>query len=187
MYGSSTFKWVHGKWDHLGFLKTTNIPLSDADAAVGVIPRGTWFDYEAGSIEEAALGSGNAIGVTVQDLDHLGMTGLQAFQDFSIGKLDRNILKPRPVSLRRPVSGAEMEVEGLGTALPGNLVCTSGTGSISSGTARKTELSVLNGCLRVAQSGDIVLAIMEDANLTPEAVGNVRILIRATGAGYVNP
>ena len=181
MYGSDTFKWVYGKWDHYGTLKTDNVPLGPAAPDEGTLPRGTMLDISASDEEQAALGSGSAIGVMVQDIDNEGLTGLQGFQDFSIGKLDRNVKKGRPVSLRVPVPGAFLEFEGDGAANPGNLVATSGTGSISSGTAKGVELSCLNGCLYVAQSGDTVFFHMEKADVTPENAGNTRVRVKAVG------
>jgi len=79
-----------------------------------------------------------------------------------------------------------MEFEGLGTLGVGNLVVTSGTGSISSSTAKRTELSVTMGSLRVAQSGDTVLYLMEKADVTLTTVGNVRVRVKAVGH-YLNP
>jgi len=182
MYKSDTFQWVWGKWDHYGTLKTTLLPI----ATGAVVPRGTHLDIASTDEHEAALGSGSAIGIMVQDLDEEGLTGLQGFQDFTIGKLDRNVKQPRPVSLRVPHVGAMMEFEGLGTLGVGNLVVTSGTGSISSSTAKRTELSVTMGSLRVAQSGDTVLYLMEKADVTLTTVGNVRVRVKAVGH-YLNP
>lgn len=182
MYGSLTFQIVFGKWDHYGTLETNNIPLPDG----AVIPRGTHFDVSAGDEHEAALASGSAVGVTVQDIDADGLTGLQGFQDFTIGKVDRNVKRGRPVSLRVPNLGAVLEFEGLGTCGVGNLVVTSGTGAISASTAKGVELSAYQGSLYIAQSGDVVLYLMEDSSLTPATVGNVRVRVKAVGH-YLNP
>jgi hypothetical protein len=101
-----------------------------------------------------------------------------------IGKMDLPISKGQAVTVRRPRPGAILEFEGLGTAIPGNLVCTSGTGALSSGTARRTPLSFLNGCIREAQTGDFVQAILVEPNLTAETSGNLRIRIEII-QGYI--
>lgn len=178
MYGSSTFKSVWGKWDHYGTLKTTNVPLGPADPDDGELPRGTFLDIDPTDETEAILASGNAVGLTVQDIDNEGLTGLQGYQDFTIGKLDRNVKKGRPVSLRNYYPGAFLEFEGKGAAAPGNLVATTGTGALSTGTAKGTELSFLNGSIRAAQSGDNVFMLMEKADVTPETGGNVRVRVK---------
>lgn len=70
----------------------------------------------------------------------------------------------------------EIEVEGE----PGNagLLFTSGTGAITTGTAVGTALSFTSGKLYAAQGGDEVFYRLS-AQITPETVGNVRILAEA--------
>jgi hypothetical protein len=184
MFGSKLFRPLHGKWEHFGTLKTNQVWLSATNPNAGLLPRGTFLDMHATIADEAALASGNAMGCLVEDLDADGTTSVQSYYNRSLGvgtPLETPIKKGQAVSLRRFYGGAGAEFEGLGTAVPGNLVCTSGTGAISAGTARKTRLSVLNGCLRVAQTGDIVIALVEKADLTPNIPGNVRIEVRFTG------
>lgn len=184
MFGSKFFRPLHGKWEHFGTLKTNYVWLSATDANKGTLPRGTFLDMHATIADEAVLASGNAMGCMIEDMDESGTTSVQSFYNRTLGvgtPLESPIKKGHAISLRRFYGGAGAEFEGLGTAIPGNLVCTSGTGAISAATARKTRLSVLNGCLRVAQSGDIVVALLEKADLTPNVVGNVRIEVRFTG------
>jgi hypothetical protein len=181
MFGASHYKFVSGKWDHIGYSTTEDIALpSNGDA----LKKGTWVDHKNGDDSRIVLASGHSIGFTTQDLTTDGQTSLQSFKDRMIGKMDLPISKGQAVTVRRPRPGAILEFEGLGTAIPGNLVCTSGTGALSSGTARRTPLSFLNGCIRKAQTGDFVQAILVEPNLTAETSGNLRIRIEII-QGYI--
>lgn len=181
MFGSKLFKPYWGKWDHFGVLKTNHVWLSASNADAGTLPKGTFLDFHPTIEGEAVLASGNFVGMLIEDMDQSGVLSVQSYYDRSIGRVENPLRKGTAVSLRRFYAGGMAEFEGLGVSAPGNLVITSGTGAISAATARKTELSTHNGGLRVAQSGDIVIALMEKANLTPEIAGNVRIRIRFTG------
>lgn len=64
--------------------------------------------------------------------------------------------------------GEEVEVEGT------DLILTSGTGAITTGTAVGTKLSFLNGKFRVAQSAEYAQFRLV-AQMTPITVGQVRI------------
>lgn len=180
MWGSDLFRQVNGNWDHVGTV-TAALP------AGFTYPIGTHLQYkpvDASSDDEsqAVLASGLAVGFMTQPMDDNGLEGDASFKKMALGLKNLPLKNGSEVSLRRPGLHAEMEFEGSGTALPGNLVCTSGTGAIATSTALKTELSVLNGCLRQAQSGDFVMYILENAKVTPEAdAANVRIRVRAVG------
>ena len=66
----------------------------------------------------------------------------------------------------------------------GQVLITSGTGAITTSTAQQTELSVLNGRWRVAQSGDVVRGRV-DCQVPPLAnAANVAIRINGV-SGYV--
>lgn len=182
MFGSTLFQWVHGQIEHIGYYGTTNLALPDSSVNSGVLPKGTFVDGSADDTPdnaEAVLASGSGfLGVLVQDVDTEGLTGDSGFKKFTIGKLDNPVKQGAKVSIRKPMPNGQAEFEGLGTAQPGNLVCTSGTGSLSSGTAKETELSLFNGALRVAQTGDLVVAHMMNANVTPKTSGNLRIRVK---------
>jgi hypothetical protein len=62
---------------------------------------------------------------------------------------------------------------------------TSGTGAITVSTALETQLSLMNGRWRVAQTGDIIRGILK-AQLVPlVASSNVRIKIKRENGGAV--
>lgn len=176
MYGSSTFKWVWGKWNHIS-LGTTYLAMPSVSTTP--LPIGTPVEYKSGDTEEAVLASGKPVGIITERIDASGTTSDARFKSVMIGERNIPIKTGTQVAVRVPQLNALLEFEGLGAAAPGNLVCTSGTGAISTSTANGTELSAQNGSIRVAQTGDIVFAKMEVANLTPETVGNVRIRVSA--------
>lgn len=184
MFGSAKVKFLYGSWHHVGTMDTSELTLPAVGINDEILPKGTWVDQKDGNEFVMRLASGHAKGFLTQDVSADGQTDLQSFKDRTIGKKDLPIKKGQHVSVRVPDAGAEIEFEGLGEAVPGNLVCTSGTGNIASGAARNTELSFHNGCIRIAQTNDIVQALLQDAALTPEVVGNRRIRIRMV-AGYV--
>jgi len=170
MFGTPYFIQKTGGWSPVGYLRTNRLYLPTG-VTVG---KGTWMAEDA-STKEMQYASGVQIGYMTQDMTLEGQGSLQAFKDRAIGKKDIPATKGQAITLRVPNAGSEIEVEGLGEAGVGNLLVTSGTGSISTGTARKTELSTIMGSTRVAQSGDIVMGLVLDANLTPYTAGNVRI------------
>lgn len=182
MWGNNRVRWTNGGFHSIGFLKTTELAITnaDADSATGVIKRGKLMDYKAGSIELMAYGSGYFEGILTEDVSLNGLGGDAGFKNFTIGKLDNPKKRGAAVSIRVPHPGAECEFEGgpADTAIVDNLVCTSGTGAIAANTARLTELSVLNGCWRKAQAGEHVMALLLDANLVPETASNIRMRVR---------
>lgn len=185
MFGSPYVKYISGEWYHYGVMTTEELPIPDGVT----LTKGTWLNPKNGTDDTIAqLASGVALGFATQDMDNEGHTSLQAFQDVSIGKQDIPIKKGQAMTVRVPNTNSRLEFEGAGAAVPGNLVCTSGTGAIASNTAKDTELSFLNGCIRKAQTGDIVQLLLETAALTAEnpndGDANVRIRVRVVG-GYV--
>lgn len=179
MFGSPYVKFIHGNWHHYS-LTTGELAIPSGVT----LTKGTWC-AERGTSGAAVLASGaGAVGFMTQDVNAEGQTSLQSYKDRTIGKLDLPMAAgaDKAVTLRVPDANAVMEFEGDGTAIPGNLVCTSGTGALSSSTAAKTPLSFFNGAIRIAQSGDVAQLILLDASLTPEISGNTRIRVQAVGA-----
>lgn len=177
-FGTSTFKWLGGdNYTSIGFLKTTNLGLSDDDADVGVIQKGKFMDYAEGSVEEMMFGSGRALGMLQQAVSKDGTTDDAGFKNRTIGKLDLPTKRGAAVSIMVPRPMSEAEFEGDGEAIIDNLVATDGSGAIADDTPRGTQLSVLNGCLYEAQEGDFVIALLQDAGLEPETEGNLRIRV----------
>lgn len=173
MFGSNFFKIVNGSHKAVGYMTTENFVIPEGVT----IPKGTIVDSLTGDDTKQVFASGQGIGHTTQDVTLEGQTSLSEFKNRVIGKRDLPIKIGQAVTVRQFDPGAELEMEGLGAAGPGNLVATTGTGAISDSTARKTELSAHIGSLRVAQTGELVMYHMEDAGLTPYTEGNVRVRI----------
>lgn len=182
MFGSDYFKIANGTWDHVGYLAASGLP----NIGTGVYRKGTLVDQKADNEHVAVLATGRVLGLITQDIDENGLDNDAGFKNFTIGKLDNPIKRSvNRITARRMAPGSHLEYEGLGAALPGNLVATSGTGAIASNTARGTELSVLNGCIMIAQSGDIVSYHLLKADLVPVAdAGNLRILVEKIPNSY---
>lgn len=181
MFGSDLVKNIIGSWGHVGYLTTDALAIP-ADT---VIPKGTWMQEKTGVLVAGKMeyASGGAVGYTTEDIiSSGGLVSNDRFRDRWLGNHNLAVVQSatRPVSLRVPHQGAEVEFEGAGTAIPGNLVCTSGTGALAAGTAVKSELSLHNGCIRLAQTGDVVRMILLEAGLTVESaiVGALRIRVR---------
>lgn len=181
MFGSAQHKYLYGDWHHIGTMASTELALP-ADGTP--LPKGTWIQAKNGDEFMMALASGHAAGFLTQDISAEGHESLQAFKDRTIGKFDLPVKKGQMVSLRVPHSESLMEFEGVGAAVPGNLVCTTGTGAIASNAAVNAELSFFNGCIRLAQAGDIVTLLLKQADLTPEVTGRRRIRVEKV-SGYV--
>ena len=187
MFGSKYFQFISGSWEHVGYLSTELVHLPLASVNGGVLPKGTWLAPVAPDNDsQAVLASGYSYGFMTQDLSLEGHTSLQSYKDRMIGKFDLPISQGQNVSLRRPNNNAIMEFRGTGTAQPGNLVCTSGTGSLSASSARGAKLSFLNGCIRTAQSGDIAQLILLDAeDVVIDGVTNLQIRVQRYDAGVI--
>lgn len=181
MWGTKLCRMVNGNWDHVGTLHTS-LPAGvtyPAGTHLGYQVTGTYNDNE----DVAVLASGFAIGFTTQDIDDDGSIGDNSFKNQFLGLQNIPVRNGLEISLRRMSLNAEVEFEGVGGALPGNLVATTGTGAITGTTARHTELSVFNGALRVAQTGDLVMYVLENPNMAVESdlVGARRIRVRRVG------
>ncbi len=159
---------------------STSLALSEADANVGTLLSGSLVDYAADSDSVWAHITGRALGFLMDDINLYGTMDEVAYRKWGIGDIWNipkargamvNIMLPRPHSL--------MLFEGVGAAAINNLVVTSGTGLLSAATARGSELSVIKGGLRLAQTDEMVFAHLEQANLTPLAdPGNLRIRVK---------
>lgn len=182
MFGSKNFQWLSGGYHHVS-VKTTDLPITeaDADSATGVLQRGKLVNYKANDITELAFTTGMAIGMLTRNINKLGQNNDEGFKNFSIGLTDLPFRRGLAVSVRVPQVGAQAIFEGTGVASVDNLVVTSGTGAIASGTTRLTELSCIKGGLYIAQTGDMVLALLDQANLTPLTGGQLRIRVRFVG------
>lgn len=188
LFGSTRFKHVSGKYDKIGFLKTTNLSLSDAGANLGTLKRGKLVDFADNSEVEMKLGGvGGAMGFLENNITLDGTTDLQGFKDLTIGKQDLPRKKGEAVSILVPMPGSVWEVEGLGAGPIDVLLITSGTGAISAATPIGTMLGVVSGAFRIAQvnaspaASDVVVARIVSANLTPENAGEVRLRIEWLG------
>lgn len=183
MIGCKEVKPVSGSWTHHGYMTTEHVFIPGST----ICPRGTFLMASPTDDTKAVLASGDAVGFITQELDNYGQLSdaarLRAAE--GVGKMPGDWPVRRgsdmAITCRRMHDGGQVEFEGSGVAAPGNVVCTSGTGSLSTGTTRKTELSLHNGCIRVAQTGDKVIMSLLQANLTPETAGRLRIRVEFVG------
>lgn len=183
MFGSLLFRIVNGRWETEGYRKIV-IPYTIPGGVI--IPKGTWIDEdvtsEATLETQGVLASGHGIGFMTQDMNQNGLLDDTGFKNFSIGKLDNPVANGTVVSLRKPTLGAELEYEGGGVVGGGNLVCTSGTGALALNTARLTQLSVLAGSLRQAQTGDNIMFELLDTGLAKAvSTSDMRCRVRYLG------
>jgi len=192
MFGHQYFRWLMGEFDRVNGT-TADVNLSDADANAGELGVGIMLDYKADSHLALAFVTGSAIGFTTQAIDQYGTTSAAVYRNLDVREksgipfIQVPVKKGQPIALSVPRPHSMAEFEGLGAASYGNRVITATTtGFLSSSTARRTPLSVERGGWKEAQSGELVLAFMEQANLTPYTAGNVRIRIKFT-APYLKP
>ena len=186
MFGSNYFQWLLG--DVMLMQRqsggTSNLNLSNADAAVGTLRAGTMVEFTAGYTDRFSFVTGSAIGFITQPINE---TGLESATEFRKRALQPNgyqsyetpVKKGDNVAVTIPHPNSQAIFEGTGVAAYGNLVITSGTGALADSDARFTELSVNRGGWYKAQTGDLVLALLEDPALTPVADdSNLRIRVR---------
>lgn len=172
---------------HISYLATTELPLSnaDADSLTAVLPLAKMVDYKDNSETLMKLGSGNALGILTQPISYYGTKDDAGFKKLTVGGFpDIPATRGQCVGVFCPFPGIEAIFEGAvdisggnGPAIDG-LVIKTGTGAIASGTTLNTALSVLNGAWRQAQTGDIVLGMLRQANLTPNNTGEIRIRVQ---------
>lgn len=186
MFGSSVFKPVlDAGHHHVGYLTTEHLVVPTG----GTLTKGTWVRASESDEQKSVLASGYALGVLTQDITEEGHESLQAFKDKMIGKKDLPVKVGQAVSIRSYHVGSQLEFEGDGEAVPGNLVCTEGSGEeLTDSDAVNTQLSFLNGCIKKAEAGDMVQLHLMDPGLTPETEGNLRIRVEVVSPyPYVAP
>lgn len=182
MFGSNLFQWLSGEFYNINAL-TTDLPITEADpdAATGFLQRGKMVNYKANDITKLAFTTGNAMGILTRNISLNGINNDEGFKNFTIGLTDLPLRRGLAATVRVPNPNAQAIFEGSGAASYDTLVITATTtGYLSSSTARGTQLTVEKGGWRTAQSGEFVLAILEQANYTPYTGGNVRIRVRFT-------
>jgi len=181
MYGNNKFKWLSGdEFKSIGICSTSGLALSDSDSndATAVLNTGLMVDAVL-STKVLSIVNGKATGFITQKVSLNGIESLQGFRDFTIGKLDLPIKKGAPVTIHVPDPGTYAEYEGLGASSIGNFVITAtDTGSLQTNTARGTALSVKKGGWYIAQPGDMCIAHLETASITPVTSGNRRICVK---------
>ena len=169
--------------DYLGFL-SQNVILN-ANGQV-VFPDGTATGTTA--VQPALIAGFPAVG---GPLGSIPVANLFEQMVMGYGNLPAQI--GTAVSLRNVLPGALIEIEGepsigaFSYAGYSQLLVTSGTGAITTSTAQETQLSVMNGRWRVAQTGDVVRGILKSQLVPFVASSNVRILIKLEAGGAVAP
>jgi hypothetical protein len=186
-FGSNNFQLLSDPSKYNGtmvsFLKTTNLPLSHADAnsPTAVLQCGKMVDYAAASEAELRFNTGYAVGILANFISLNGTTDDAGFKKLTLGGFpDLPAKRGLPCGVFCPFPGVEAIAEGAGDTggnMIDHLVIKTGTGALSGGTTDLTELSVINGAWRAAQSGDFVLALFRQS-LTPLLAGNIRIRLR---------
>lgn len=181
MYGNNKFKWLSGReFKAIGICSTSGLALADSDSnhPTAVLEIGLMVDAVL-STKVLSIVNGKATGFLSQRVSLNGITDNQGFRDFSIGKLDLPVKKGAPVSIHIPDPNTYAEFEGLGASSIGNFVITAtDTGALQTNTARGTALSVKKGGWYIAQPGDMCLAHLETASITPVTSGNRRICVK---------
>lgn len=183
-FGTNYFSWHLGEGFNRRSGTTANLNLSNADADVGLLRSGTLVDFTAGYTDRFSFVAGSALGFITQPINQDGIESAtefrkRALQPKGYASYETPIKKGASVTIIVPEPNDEAIYEGEGVTAYGNLVVTSGTGAITDATARRTPLSVSRGGLYVAQSGDLVIAHMEQADLTPLVdPANVRVRVR---------
>ena len=191
-FGSTRCQFLTPKnFFEIGYLKTTELPLSAADAnsPTAALRIGKMVDFKDNSETEMKFGTGYAVGLLTRPVSLKGFLDTQiqlrnAQLGTAGGSEDIPVTRGLPVTIQCPLPGAEAIFEGAAditsavTAAIDHLVVKTGTGAIGAGTALNTLLSVVNGAWRIAQTGDFALAMLRQSNYTPVNAGEVRIRVR---------
>lgn len=196
MFGTKYARMVSGRWHHVGYLMTSGLPVSlsvrVADAASNgsnssdkIIPKYTLVVPQVTNEFSMVLSSGYAMGVLTQDVSAEGLLGGTGFKNIVIGKYDNPVKQGGYVSIRTPALKTQWEIEGLGDAVPGNLLRTTGGPAIDGATTFMKALTSINGCLQEATTGDVIVAYFHRL-LTPLVdSGNTRALVEWAGGNHV--
>lgn len=180
MFKNNHFQPHWGEFRVFGTGLTTDLPITEAapDSATlesieGKLVDINWADYKLRyttgkcfAIMERRI-SLNGIKTDAQYLQSVRPTHLK----------DPPIRRGLPAEVRIYGPDSYLDFEGLGVASVDNNVVTSGTGALSAGTTRHSELSCIKGGLYLAQTGDLVFALFE-ISLTPFVAGNLRVRVR---------
>lgn len=172
MFGSDSFQLVYGETIHIGTL-----------AVSGAYPKYTAIDDRGDNINGDPA-EGEAIGFLSQDVTLVGPT----FEQMSLNFRDLPVKSGNKSTLECPDVGAQIEVENepskaFNSADGLKRIVTTGTGALTAGTAKDTEVSFKNGRFYAAQTGDRVWGRVLNAAVTPFVTANIRIRIERV-AGY---
>lgn len=185
MYGSDRFRLVFGQTQQFGRLAfPATLALSDAGADVGTRVRGRAMAQDPTNLENMTDADGtNFMGFLMNDVDLYGTTGDKGFKEFSLGYGDMAVKRGAKVSLLIPEMWSVWEFEGPDAYAGGvdSFIYTedAGGGEITTATAADTLLGFdSNGCIYVAQTGDIAYMQMVKADVTPKNVGETRIRVK---------
>lgn len=182
MLGSTLFQWLRGGFTKIGYLKTTELPLSDADANAGTLKRGKLVAIKLNDETLMAFRTGGFCGILERNVDAFGTTGTTGRMRVYENTPDTPAKRGQAVSLRIPHPQSEAIFEGVGAAGYDTLVITATTtGFLTTGSAEDLELTCEKGGWRAAAIGEIVHALLKQANYSPAVPGNVRIRVRFTG------
>lgn len=182
MFDNSFFQPYWGEFRVLGTYNTTTLPITEADAnhPTASSIEGKLVDLDhAGMLLQYTTGRAYAImerrislkGIKTDEVFFQSVRPTRVYGDVPIRKgLCAEVRVYEPNSL--------LIFEGLGVASVDNNVVTSGTGALSAGTLRDVELSCIKGGWRVAQTGELVLALFEHVVTPVKVAGNLRIMVK---------
>ncbi len=181
MQGTPLFLPVAGPTWEIGYLKTTNLALSDANANLGTIKTGKAMTFAANSqVEMRYAGSYGFQGFITQDVNLNGLQDLTTYMQNVRGWLNQPIRRGLPATLMVPQPGSLFEVEGVGTVGVDTLIVTSGDNHIATSTTIGTQLTIESGAWRIAVLGEPVYGKLIDGNLTAliSSASHVRAMIQ---------
>ena len=169
MNGSNHFRVLHGFNDlrTVGELIVTGTSL----------PIGLIMDRADGTYASLSA-NGNMIGFLSKKVTTPG----PSFEQLELQRQHDHVKSGERVSIYQLPEGAEIQVScadslaynSTQSATSPALVVTTGTGALSTTTAKDTRLSSLNGRFRVAQTGDLVIArVLESDTTDPNALSSV--------------
>lgn len=172
LWGDEYFQIIHGKMRTVGELTPT-----------GTFPMQKNLAMKRVADEYAEVASSDMLGFLGQQVTAAGPT----YENLNF-RVDLPGKSGHKISIKVIEDGSEFEVEGEPSMGPSDsqngLLVTSGTGAVTNSTAVGTQLSVVNGRWRIAQTGDYVLAIVRDNTITPlAATSNIRILAEFRRSG----